>query len=440
MSQRPITGYFLSPVSGGENHEVTTPTDEPQLSETLSSTLGDQSGDSSVTDIAPARDQPVNHAPSNLATDIDEMTGQADTDTTQHNRNLADMLESAIQDELIPASDIAASIESDLAEQVLLLESQLLHETMQLDRERKEKTSMQHQIDLLQSELTKYQKMSDKQRQEIKKLASENDNLKRDLSRHNGMRRFTENPESHASELLDELQTTKAKFLSLKEHMVGVASQMICALEETPDAAVSNDDDDTPFTIVAHSKRGGQLLRQQRATARHAHSQPQPRQPTPPAPTRGQPIPVVCGITGPTNTQASQITRHQQPSASSTASQGTARGQHAATSSARQSPETIVIGTSLTCGLGAKLNAHGTNATCYTYAGSTIPEIRSRIPHVLPSDNQLRRIVIQCGGNDAESQPSNEIIKQYDNLIGDIQRRCPRASIILSKIPSRKKN
>ena len=65
---------------------------------------------------------------------------------------------------------------------------------------------MQHQIDLLQSELTKYKKMSDKQRQEIKKLASENDNLKRDLSRHNGMRRFTENPESHASKLLDELQ------------------------------------------------------------------------------------------------------------------------------------------------------------------------------------------------------------------------------------------
>ena len=148
----------------------------------------------------------------------------------------------------------------------------------------------------------------------------------------------------------------------------------------------------------------------------------------------------MCGITGPANTQASQITRHQQPSASSTASQGTARGQHTATSSARQSPETIVIGTSLTRGLGAKLNAHGTNATCYMYAGSTILEIRSRIPHVLPSDNQPPRIVIQCGGNDAESQPSNEIIKQYDNLIGDIQRRCPRASIILSKIPQRKKN
>ena len=256
MSQRPITGYFLSPMSGGENHEVTTPTDEPQLSEPLSSTLGDQSGDSSVTDIAPARDRPVNHVPSNLATDIDEMTGQADTDTTQRNRSLADMLESAFQDELIPASDIAASIESDLAEQVLMLESQLLHQTMQLDRERKEKTRMQHQIDLLQSELTKYKKMSDKQRQEIKKLASENDNLKRDLSRHNGMRRFTENPESHASELLDELQTAEAKFPCLKEQMVDVTSRMIGALEETPDAAVSNDDDDTPFTIVAHSKRG----------------------------------------------------------------------------------------------------------------------------------------------------------------------------------------
>ena len=71
---------------------------------------------------------------------------------------------------------------------------------------------------------------------------------------------------------------------------------MIGALEETPDAAVSNDDDDTPFTIVAHSKRERQLLRQQRATARHADSQPQPRQPIPPAPTRGQPIPILNKI------------------------------------------------------------------------------------------------------------------------------------------------
>ena len=68
-----------------------------------------------------------------------------------------------------------------------------------------------------------------------------------------------------------------------------------------------------------------------------------------------------------------------------------------------------------------------------------IPEIRSRIPYILPSDNQPWRVVIQCGGNNAESQPSNEIIKQYDNLIGDIQRRCPRASVILSKIPPRRK-
>ena len=52
----------------------------------------------------------------------------------------------------------------------------------------------------------------------------------------------------------------------------------------------------------------------------------------------------------------------------------------------------------------------------------------------------LRCVVLQCGGNDVEKQPSNEVTKEYDCLIGDIQQRCPRASIILSKIPPRRHN
>ena len=103
---------------------------------------------------------------------------------------------------------------------------------------------------------------------------------------------------------MDELQSTKAKLLSLKEHVIDVTSRMIGALEEAPDTAAINDadDDDTPFTLVANSKRGRQLLRQQNARARQTVPQSPPRRPGIPAPTQGQPIPVVCGMTGPVKT------------------------------------------------------------------------------------------------------------------------------------------
>ena len=84
------------------------------------------------------------------------------------------------------------------------------------------------------------------------------------------MRQFAETGTQDKSEFMDELQSTKAKLLSLKEHVIDVTSRMIGALEEAPDTAAINDadDDDTPFTLVANSKRGRQLLRQQNARAR----------------------------------------------------------------------------------------------------------------------------------------------------------------------------
>ena len=103
---------------------------------------------------------------------------------------------------------------------------------------------------------------------------------------------------------MDELQSTKAKLLPLKEHMIDVTSRMIGALEEAPDTAAIHDAAaaDTPFTLVANSKRGRQLLWQQNARARQTVPQSPPCQPGIPAPTQGQPIPVVCGMTDPVKT------------------------------------------------------------------------------------------------------------------------------------------
>ena len=186
-------------------------------------------------------------------------------------------------------------IESSLAEQVVMLESQPIHVTMRLDREREEKTSMHNQLELLQSELELYKKKSDKQKQQIRKLTSENYGLRRDLSWYNGMRGFAETGTQDKSELMDKLQSTKAKLLSLKEHVIDVTSWMIGAMEEAPDTAAINDAaaPDTPFTLVVNSKRGRQLLWQQNARARQTVPQSPPRQTGIPAPTQGRPIPVV---------------------------------------------------------------------------------------------------------------------------------------------------
>ena len=54
--------------------------------------------------------------------------------------------------------------------------------------------------------------------------------------------------------------------------------------------------------------------------------------------------------------------------------------------------------------------------------------------------NSIISLVLQCGGNDAEHEPCHKVTREYDALIGEIQQRCPRASIMLSKIPPRKNN
>ena len=221
-----------------------------------------------------------------------------------------------------------------------------------------------------------------------------------------------------------------------EEKMLDVTSRLIQALEDTPGSSVHNtvtveeedDGDDTPFTVIARSKQGKRLLQQQKDRARSGASQahsssPQTTPPTSQATTRGQAIPVVCAGGNRVRYTAGQQQQQTAPN-----------------SRATQPVETVVIGASLTRGLGSKLNVLGTNATCYTYPGKTIPEIRCRISTILPTDNQPRLVVLQCGVNDAESHSTDQITAQYDSLINDIQRRCPQAKVILSKIPPRKKN
>ena len=102
--------------------------------------------------------------------------------------------------------------------------------------------------------------------------------------------------------------------------------------------------------------------------------------------------------------------------------------------------EVYVVGTSLTRGLGRRLSSQDADSTVYTYPGAHITLIRSRVPHIFPKDNGTKKVVIQCGGNDAENKDPDSMIDQYEGLIKDIRRQLPNAEILLSTIPHRGKD
>ena len=283
MSERSIAGFFRSLLRRiSEEDPDTIPTAETQCDKGLNtgpnSAHNCQSGGSSGTDVTPGNDQTVNHEPSSPEYDIGKKVTQTERDTSNsprqlenpslHTRKLNEILSSSFEGETKPDGDAVADIEPNLAEQVVMLESRLIHKTMLLDREREDKDSMRKQIKRLQSELDQSKKTSDKQKQAIRKLTSENDKLRHDMSCFRGMRRFAETGTGDNSELMDELQSTKAKYLSLREHVIDVTSRMIGALEESPDPDVCNGDDgdETPFTVVSKARDSGSYSRSTHAS------------------------------------------------------------------------------------------------------------------------------------------------------------------------------
>ena len=50
------------------------------------------------------------------------------------------------------------------------------------------------------------------------------------------------------------------------------------------------------------------------------------------------------------------------------------------------------------------------------------------------------RIVLQCGGNDAERQPAEVISARIESLVDDIRRLCPMSDILINKTQPRGNN
>ena len=155
---------------------------------------------------------------------------------------------------------------------------------------------------------------------------------------------------------------------------------------------------------------------------------PHSRQPSHPVHTTGQvglPIPVVQLGTG----------RHHVDAAASAAQGqanfvGSQHQQQAPSAAVRTRPQhppshrttTVVIGTSLIHGLGPRLNKLGVSATTYMYRGATVPDLQSRVKNILNSHEKPDRIVLQCGGNDAERQPAEVVTTRIETLVHNIKR------------------
>ena len=374
-------------------------------------------------------------------------TQATDDGPAYHDRSLTDMLASALEPAATQSS--ASQQGSSESEQIASLRSQLALASAQLDGEVAEKQSLVNMIELLEGEIEEYRKIISNQKRDIKKYNCDNDNLRRELSHFRGIRRYTadntrresdsDGAASCSNALKEELNVTKAKLISLREHVIDVTGSLVSALDE--DTQESGDD---AFQEVVSRRQRRSRPRSDPAASGSDLRPPVAPNTTPPPRhrhTQGQPIPVISSrgssAEAPYANPRTYSNAVQNESPRRTARVVRPAAQRPQTSSP---PTTYVIGTSLTRGLGGRLNKLGISNTTHTYAGAEIPLIRSRVPHIFPRSNQPTCVVLQCGGNDSEKRSADEVIKQYDALINDVQYHCPTAHIALSKIPLRGNN
>ena len=316
-------------------------------------------------------------------------------------------------------------------ERLIKAESEVLIANIALKYAKDEKASLLAQVELLEGEVETLTSVNNKQRNEIKKLLKERDQDKRELSRVSGILKFTvKSPQSQESSKEGILQATLD---SLKDHMLQITDQMLAAME---DCGTNGD-----WTVVGeritkhknqrvqstHSSNPSAAVTVQEEVKDHQTSKKHtyatvlkgvPRSTkSASCSTNGQPEPRVKKC-------AKELPRQQVPN-------------HA---TERSKPKVIVVGTSLTRGLGTELCRNGVDAICYTYPGTTIPQIASRIPHLLPKSmaKEYQEVVLQCGGNDAEEFCPSSVIKEYEQLIKRVRDQAPYARIHLSTIPLRR--
>ena len=262
---------------------------------------------------------------------------------------------------------------------------------------RRENVSLRNQIDLLNDEISRYEKKTIKNcHGTCRKLKAENDNLRRQLSSKKDVGNL-QNKEVNCNEN-PEIDLCKAILLSLQSYMNDISKSNASALSESDSASVNPDERKNSIPI----KNGEKDIE-----------------------IKGHQIPVV--VTDRSQSYATVL--EKQTTEDNSCNVSDKRQQTLPTTSEKS---TYVIGTSLIRGLSNQLRQIGTQATCYTYPGCLIPDIRGRIPYVLSDNSMPDRIVLQCGGNDAEKYDSELVLVEFKNLTTDIKQMCPDSNIILS--------
>ena len=301
----------------------------------------------------------------------------------------------------------------------------------QLDENVRLKNAMkllEKEIDIKNKELDCKNKCDSMQKSEIKKLTAANDNLRRELSKFKGMRKYVTNESS--SDSIELTQKDSPKHVASKSHgHLDTIKQQVATAAKTLLIASESDSVGDNFTMVSYRKQKPSPENSRDNMHNTARKQPHKTgghgydaTPLPPEDaTRGRPSP------------ASSPHRPGQATYAATAS----RQRNAASSA----PQVAINGTSLVRGLGPMLNRRGINATTFVYRGSEIPAIRQQVNGILNKDYQPEIVVLQCGGNDARNgRPTAEVVQQFDYLVREVKKCCPRAEIIINQIPPRGHN
>ena len=290
-----------------------------------------------------------------------------------------------------------------------------------LKRETDLRQRLQNQVELLESELDKYKKSDNAQKASIKKLTRENDHLKRELSKFTGMRKYVSDriPEDSTTKSpnCEELLLAQAKIESLKSHIKDTANCLLTALSDDTDSGdvsrqSQSDIQNGEFTLV---------------TSRHKNrSKAIQTTDTIPSTTDGRSTPTTCA------SRASPSPK--EPSSASSYRNMLVNG----TARPAPGPETLIIGTSLVRGISTHLSNRGINSTTYCYPGADIPRVGRRLETILTPRNKSAHVVLQLGGNDLEEHTPAEVVQQYDKLIHDVKRRCPRSTtVFVNRVPPR---
>ena len=411
------------------------------------------------------------------------MSDDSDDGLSLLDRSLRDMLVSG--DEGSPEDPDSSDATTDHQQRVIEVESKLVATEIALEGEQNEVARLKAHIELLESdyteqksELDNLRKILNKQKSEIKRLYRDNDSLRREISRYNGIRKYTDgnacnSQTDNTDKIVTEILDAHAKF---REKITDIAGLLIDTLDDCPGnnagfTSVTNkkgkSQGKTVATHMPKSPTYSHVLSRNKSTTpvsrpspttRTASASRQPpvsRQPESPASRQppasyttathrrpssgpqshpnhltpsisgGQPIPVVQPGIGRPQPASSPATP--------TATDPNSEPNHRLATRTR----TIVIGTSLLDGLGHRLNKFGEQVTTYMYRGATVPVLQNRIRHVLNSREQPEKVVLQCGGNDAERQPAEVISTRIESLVHDIRRLCPMSDIIINKVPPR---